>query len=179
MTEKYCAHCGEILVPGSKFCSGCGRPVGQHAAPSQNTNSRSNVYQPPVEIQPPYQPPVVRSSMTKKEFRKTCTNETYRKELKSSAITMYVLTVINALVAIGTNPVALVDAAIFLVLALGMHLGKSKFCAVGVLLYGIFCIAVTLATTGNIGGWLWIIAAISGIKAFGTADKEYEMIYGS
>ena len=68
---------------------------------------------------------------------------------------------------------------IAVVLALGMHLGKSKACAVGVLLYGIFCIAVTLATTGNVGGWLWIIAAISGIKAFSAADKEYDMIYGS
>jgi len=176
--EKYCAHCGESLVPGSKFCSGCGRPVGQNTASNRNTDSWNNSYQPPVEIQPPYQE-LVAQSMTKKEFRKSCTNEKYRKELKSSAIAMYILTAINVLVAIGTNPAALIDAAIYLALALGMHLGKSKACAVGVLIYAIFCIVVTLATTGNFGGWLWILAAISGIKAFGAADKEYDMVYGA
>ena len=189
MTAIYCANCGEILVPGAKFCSGCGKPIANKPAPDQNINSwggfpvtygnsnQDDFFSAPVAQQPPFQ--AAPQPMSKKEFRKVCQNEKYRKDLKSSAIFLYILSVVNALVAIAANPVALVDTGIYLVLILGMHLGKRKGCAVGVLLYAIFCTVVTMATTGQFGGWLWLIAAIGAIKAFGIADKEYDMIYGA
>lgn len=189
MTAKYCANCGESLVPGAKFCPSCGKPVVEESTPAQNTNTwngipvtydqsgQNDFFNAPVAQQPPFQ--AAPQPMSKKEYRKVCQNEKYRKDLKSSAVAMYVLSVINALVAIAANPVALVDTGIYLVLILGMHLGKRKGCAVGVLLYAIFHTVVTMATTGQFGGWLWLIAAIGGIKAFGVADKEYDMIYSA
>lgn len=173
MNQRFCSHCGEELVPGAKFCPGCGRVVGQ-SIPTHD-QPRTPVYTPPVN-QTPFQPPVAQQ-ISKKQYRKVCTNEKYLKDLKSSAIALYILTALNAVLAFVGNIYGLIDVAIYLVLTLGMHKGKSKACAIGVLLYAIFSIVVVLAMDGTVGGWLWIIAAIGGIKAFSVADKEYEFLY--
>ena len=117
-------------------------------------------------------------NISKKQYRKICTDEKYLKGLKSNAIALYLLTALNVVIAIASNPWGLIDAGIYLVLTLGMHLGKSKACAIGVLLYAIFCVCVTMANTGNFGGWLWLVVAISAIRNFSIADKEYKQIYG-
>ncbi|MBO7251704.1 MAG: zinc ribbon domain-containing protein [Oscillospiraceae bacterium] len=197
MNEKYCSNCGELLVPGSRFCTGCGRPVNQNAAPAygqnggrQNSggynshngyNGNQNTYNTPAVQQnqyyQPYQAPVMQK-MSKKEYRKVCTNEKYLKELKSNAIVLYVLVVINALIALAANPWMLLDAGINLVLTLGMHLGKRKGCAVGILVIAIASALISVAENGRMTGYLWIIAGIAALKAFSIADKEYESIYG-
>lgn len=185
--EKYCSYCGAILTPGAKFCSGCGRSLNQQAAPRNQVPQNAGGYQSyganqggytPAANQNYYQPPMMQKP-TKKEYRKICTNEKYRKDLKSSAIALYVLTVLNALIAIAANPGALLDTAIFLALTLGMHLGKSKGCAIGLLCFAIFSVVIMLISTGSLGGWLWVIAAIGGLRAFSAADKEYEAAYGA
>ena len=175
MNEKFCSECGEALIPEAKFCPGCGRKLGQTV--TAYVPPQVPVYTPPVVNQPPFQPPVMQN-ISKKQYRKICTDEKYLKGLKSNSIALYILTVLNAVIAIGTNPWALIDTGIYLVLTLGMHLGKNKACAIGVLLYAIFCICVTMATTGNFGGWLWLVIAISAIRNFSIADKEYKELYG-
>jgi len=184
MTEKFCSQCGERLVPGANFCSGCGRSIGRNTttvpAGSQHTNTWNE--NPVTQNRPPLNSdsgqPVIRQP-SKKEFRKICNNEKFRKDLKTNAIILYVLVGINTLVSVGTNPAGLIDAVIYLGLTLGMHLGKSKGCAVGVLCYAIVSTVIGLISTGNLVGWLWIIAAYGGIKAFSVADQEYDSIYGS
>ena len=183
MADKYCSQCGELLVPGAKYCPGCGREVGHGQSANADTWNvipaapTVNQYTPSgAQVQSPAEIPVLQP-MSKKQFRKVCTNEKYRKELKTSVITLYILTVINALVAVAVNPVGLVDAAINLGLTLGVHRGKSKACAVGILCYAIFCTLVKMVNGGGFTGWLWFIAAWGAIKAFKQADKEYDMIY--
>lgn len=202
---RYCPQCGEVLVPGAKFCPGCGKNIPQQSSQQNQASYNAggyNNYAPnnsyasnnsygsnnghpvnngaynSVPNQNYYRTPAV-NKPTKKEYRKICTNEKYRKELKTSAIILYVLIVLNALLSIAANPVGLLDVGIYLVLTLCMHLNKSKGCAIGVLCYAIFCVVVTMISTGNFAGWLWLIAAMGGIKAFSIADKEYEATYGA
>lgn len=176
MNEKFCSECGEALIPGAKFCPGCGRQLGGQTATAY-VPPQAPVYTPPVVNQPPFQPPVMQN-ISKKQYRKICTDEKYLKGLKSNSIALYILTALNVLIAIGSNPWNLIDAGIYLVLTLGMHLGKSKGCAICILLYAIFCVGVTTATTGNVGGWLWLVIGISAVRNFSIADKEYKEIYG-
>lgn len=189
MAQKYCTQCGEILEPGSKFCTGCGRMVEQqtqsdpaayqqtgnwNGTPTANEPYGMNSYgYPPVTNRPP-----VTGSVTKREYRKLCTNGQYLKELKSSAIALYVLIGLNTVLALLTEPLGLIDVVIYLALTLGMHMGKSKGCAIAVLCYSVFNIVLTLIVSAKITGWLWIIAAIGAIRAFCVADREYESVYG-
>ena len=112
-------------------------------------------------------------SMTKKEYRKACTNPKYLKELKSAAIVGYILVGVEVVVALLANIWALADAVILLGLVLGMHLGKRKGCAIAILCYSIFNVVYFLLTTGQLSGWLWVIMGIYAMKAFSIADKEY------
>ena len=165
------------------------RPVNNHQAVWQpvNQNSYNNPSQPQRPVQNPIQqPPVytpvqpnVSQHVTKAQYRKMCTNEKYLKDLKTSAIILYVLTGFSALVAVAGNTAGLLDAAIYLGLTLGMHLGKNKGCAIGILCYAIFSMVVLLAVNGTAGGWLWLIGSIGAVKCFSIADKEYEARYGA
>lgn len=193
-TRKFCNNCGAPLQPGVKFCTYCGTPVPQQAAPVRNTppqQSAPNPYnygtQPAANQgnQNSYSyaaqnaaPVHAAEPMTKAQYRKVCTEPKYRKSLKTNAIVMYVLAGLNLLLSIATNPFGLLEVAITLGLTLGMHLGKSKGCAIGLLVYGIVNIVILLVLNGSISGWLWLVLAISSLRAFSIADKEYESIYG-
>ena len=200
-TRKFCTNCGAPLQPGMKFCNYCGTAVPQQAAPVRNTPQQSapNNYSYGSQggynygTQPAYgqgaqggynygaqnaAPVRAAEPMTKRQYRKVCTEPKYRKSLKTNAIVMYVLAGLNLLLSIAANPMGLLDVAITLGLALGMHIGKSKGCAIGILVYGIVNIAILLITNGTFSGWLWLILAISSLRAFSVADKEYESIYG-
>ena len=200
VNRKFCTNCGAPLAQGMKFCNHCGTPVPQQAAPVRNAPQQSAPNNYSYGSQPNYNqasrpaynqsaqstyhysaqqaaPVHAAEPMTKKQYRKTCTNPDYLKKVKSNAILIYVLVGLNVLLAFVTTPLAILDAVINLALALGMHLGKSKGCAVAILVYAILSMAMMLIS-GSMGGWLWLIAGIGAVKAFSVADKEYESIYG-
>jgi len=159
------------------------RPVNNHQAVWQpvNQNSYNNPSQPQPQrpvVQTPVQPQSP-ARVTKAEYRKMCTNEKYLKDLKTSAIILYALVGFSALVSVAGNTAGLLDTAIYLGLTLGMHLGKNKGCAIGILCYAIFSMVVMLALNGTAGGWLWLVGSIGAVKAFSVADKEYEERYGA
>lgn len=72
------------------------------------------------------------------------------------------------------SPFGLIDSVVFLALTLGMHLGKSKGCAIGMLVYAIFTVIAGLVAYGTFGGWLWIIAGVNALIVFNNADKRYK-----
>ena len=203
--SKFCPRCGRAVGQQSvnrpannpqASWQNVNRPVNNPRGNWQNAASGNNpqaVWQPvnqnpynnPPQPQRPAQPhipqnqPPVMQRVTKAQYRKMCTNEKYLKDLKNSAILLYVLGGLAVLLALAGNTLGLLDAAIYVGLTLGMHLGKNKGCAIGILCYAIFSMVVMLALNGTAGGWLWLVGSIGAVKAFSVADKEYEERYGA
>lgn len=116
--------------------------------------------------------------VTKKKYFKKYASESFYRNLRVTAIVGYVLCGISVLTAI-VNPFALVDVAIYLSLLLGMHLGKSKGCAIGVAAYAILGVVVNLVLNGVLVGWGWLIIGIYSLVIFNNAEKRYKSIYGA
>ncbi len=113
---------------------------------------------------------------TLQEYRKKYANEKHYSSLRTCAIVGYVLVGINVLLALLGNFFALFDVAVYLGLVLGMHLGRSKGCVIGILCYSIFGVVLGLILNGALTGWLWPILAISALKTFKKIDEDYEQI---
>ena len=69
---------------------------------------------------------------------------------------------------------AALDAFLLLGLALGIHIGKSRACAVIVLVYSILNCLYALISTGKMSGYLIIIAGIYATIYTFKARKEYK-----
>ena len=125
----------------------------------------------PVHAQP--EPEIVQQLPTsKKEYYKKYAGESFYMNLRVMAIFGYILCGIS-LVSLLINPLALVDLFICLGLVLGMHLGRSKGCAIGITIYAAVNTVVMLIMTGTLGGWAWLIVGIYSLIIFNNADKRY------
>lgn len=118
---------------------------------------------------PPVNSPYV-LGMTKKEFRKN--SPSFKKRLRGLAIFCYVLVGIN-LLSVFLNPLVLIDTIALLGVTLGMHLGRSKGCAIGLLVLGIIEMLATIIA-GYFGAYLWVAAGIGAVMIFNYVDKEYK-----
>ena len=116
--------------------------------------------------------------MSKKEYLKSHAPEGFYKTIKTWAIVSYVLIAINVVMLI-FNPLGIFDIALMLGLTLGIHLKKSKGCAIALLIYGIFNFVVGIVINGAPMGILWLVAAIVYLVQFNKAEKEYKAIYGA
>ena len=162
----FCSGCGAQVPAGTPFCRNCGRPVG--ATGSGNNGGFGG---------PNGTTPIpVGQLVSKSDFRKNYAPAKFYKELKIISIIAYVLVGINVLLAF-VNPYILIDVALILGLTLGMHLGKSKGCAIGLLVYSCINTLLTLAG-GQLGGWWWILMSAYAIKIFADVDKQYKQTYG-
>lgn len=150
---RYCPACGEKIESGS-FCGKCGRPTTIQ------------------DIKPASERPFPEGT-TLKEYYKLYAGETFYKHLKIIAICAYVLCGILGLTVM-LNVIALVDLAIYLGLTLGMHLGKSRGCAIGILAYGGLGFVATLFLMGRIAGWGWLAVGIWAVILFNNGKKRYE-----
>ena len=120
-------------------------------------------------------PTIDRGTVSKKEFIEKYASASLRKSINSMAITCYILAAISAVFGIAWTHsfYALIDVVILLALTLGMHLGKSKICAIALLIVSIIECVLTTINTGMISGWWWIIASASAVASFVRLDKEY------
>ena len=128
---------------------------------------------PVFESQPAQPRQILPPDITKKEYLKTYAGAEFQRQLKGAAIMGYVCAGINGALGL-LNPLALVDALILLSLTLGMHLGKSKGCAIAILVFSIISMILGLLSTGQIGGWLVLLCGIYGVVIFNKADKKYK-----
>ena len=128
---------------------------------------------PVFESQPVQSGHILPPGISKKEYLKNYAGAEFQRQLKGAAIMGYVCAGINALMVL-LNPLALVEALILLSLTLGMHLGKSKGCAIAILVFSIFSMVVGLAVYGTLGGWLVLLCGIYGLVIFNKADKKYK-----
>ena len=95
--------------------------------------------------------PVQELPKSKKEYYEKFAGESFYRNLRINAIIGYVLCGIAAL-GIMTNPFALIDVLIYLGLLLGMHLGKSKGCAIAITVYAAINMGLFLVLSGTIAG---------------------------
>ena len=70
------------------------------------------------------------------------------------------------------NPFGIIDALILAAFALGMHLAKSKICAILILILSIVEVLLSLAS-GSFPFW-WLIAGVSAVITFNKIDKQYK-----
>lgn len=176
----HCTQCGTAIPAGSVYCPNCGHAA--NPAPTyQNTYANAAPTYPNAaptyggyNPNPGYQQnvPPMGEYVSKSEYMKKYLSEPLKKNIKTVAIICYVLSGIVG-VTVFLNPLALIDLAICLGLTLGMHLGKNKGCAIGILVYGIVACLLNLILSGSFGGWGWIAAGAYAISVFKKADQEY------
>lgn len=128
-------------------------------------------YQAPVSVQPNFNMPLTGGVISKKEFRANYVPN-FNKDIKKMAIFLYILTGLS-LVSAFINPLAFLDTALLLGLSLGVHLGKSKACAIIILVYACINSVIGIVLMGSPIGIGWIIAGIFTVRVFTQADKQY------
>lgn len=116
--------------------------------------------------------------MSKKEYLKHHAPESFYKSIRTDSITAYcVLGVSTVLMLFGFGG-GFSDKIIILALILGVHLKKSKGCAIALIIYGALNFIVATMDMGRPAGWLWLALGIIYMKNFSDAEKEYKKIYG-
>lgn len=146
-----CSKCGAQLTQEDKFCTACGAPVANQ--------QRTGV--------------VMDKNISKREYLKKYAGHNFYKNLKNVSIVGYVVAGISA-ISIFLNPAAIIDVAVLLGLTLGMHLGKSKLCAIGLAGYGGFWLVYNLVMYGMFSSWGTLVIGVAGIIIFANADKRYK-----
>lgn len=115
-----------------------------------------------------------------KEFYQKHCSDPVKKNIKGAAILLYFCSAITLLVSFAATALgvdimaAALDAFLLLGLALGIHIGKSRACAVIVLVYSILNCLYALISTGKMSGYLIIIAGIYATIYTFKARKEYK-----
>ena len=173
----FCTSCGAQMPDGTLFCSVCGqkREVVQ-SAPSNNTYVQEQQPQPqytnPFDAQATATYPPAGQYVSRKEFIDKYVQPSLRKNIKSIAILCYVCAGLTFLMSIAVNPYGIIDALVLLGFALGMHIAKSRVCAILILVLSIIEVIVSLIV-GAFPFW-WLIAGISAVITFNKIEKQYK-----
>lgn len=114
--------------------------------------------------------------ISKQEYFKKYASESFYRDVKIAAIIGYVCAGLNAAVSILVSLFGLLDSVIFLALVLGMHLKKSKGCAIAITVYAAFSMVMGLVFTGTVSGWLWLVVGVTSLIAFKNAEKRYKAL---
>ena len=167
----YCPKCGKELENGIEFCPDCGAKIEAQPEPA-------NTYSAPQAAPDGDTAPVIdRASVSKKEYIEKYAPSALRKNINSMAIICYLCCAISVIgnLFILSNPLGLIDVAVLLALTLGVHLGKSKVCAIILLIVSIIeCVFATISL-GTPSGWWWIVASVSAVSSFVKLDKQYNL----
>ena len=128
---------------------------------------------PAYEAPRPVQHEPLPAGITRKEYLENYAGAEFKRQLKGAAILTYVCAGING--ALGfLYPTAFVDALILLGLGLGIHLGKSKGCAIALLVYSIISMVIGVILNGALSGWWILLAGIYSVIIFNKAEKRYK-----
>ena len=159
----FCTNCGTRLPKSSAFCTSCGHPVGSNQY-GQNLSGGQSPY---ATVTPP-----AGQFVSKKEFINKYAQPSLRKDIKNIAIICYICAGLTFLVSCAVNPGGIIDALLLLGFALGMHLGRSKVCAILVFILSCIEVLAGLITLGVPPIW-WLVAGIWALVTFHKIDKQY------
>lgn len=173
----FCTACGTQMPEGTTFCSVCGQKrinSNVHGAVPQSTMPNQQVFSQMSSFNnfdstplPPAGTPVSR-----KEFINKYAQPSLRKNITSIAILCYVCAGLTFIVSCLLNPFGIIDALALGGLALGMHLAKSKVCAILILVLSIIEVIMSLIV-GMFPVW-WLVAGILAVVTFSKIDKQYK-----
>lgn len=144
-----CQSCRAPLQQGTAFCTQCGTPVSRPV--QQNVQN-----------------------IKLREYIDKYGSTTAKKEIKNIALFCYICLFISIVLTIVTgNWLGIIDIVILFGLTLGIHLGKSKVCAILLLIASIIEGVVGMVVSGGFTGYWWILASILVIRNFNKITKEY------
>ena len=110
--------------------------------------------------------------VTRKEFIEKYAQPHIGKEIRNIAILCYICAAITFIVSCIVNPIGIIDAFILTGFALGMHLAKSRVCAILILILSIVEMVLSLLV-GSFPIW-WLIAGVSAVVTFEKIEKQYK-----
>ena len=162
---KVCPNCGAECIDTAKFCTSCGAPVAADEQAAVERTAESPAY---YEAAP--------KAATLAEFLKLPENTALAKQAKTSGIISYVCAALTALITIvvGGNVYGIVDVILLLAFGLGVHLKKSRVCAILLLIYAVINVVVTLISTGKFQGYLILLAGIYAVVSTFKIDKSWK-----
>ena len=159
-----CPACGAEIQPGQQFCPACGAKL-----PANQAWGNPYGYAAAAEYR----------NISKADFCRNYAPDKMRKNIMASAILCYVSAAITAVFALLFNPFMFLDVIIVLVLGLLIHLKQSRVCAVILLAYSLFNCIVSLLSTGQLSGWLIILAGAFAVYYTFQLEKAYREFCGN
>lgn len=136
-----CDKCGTELESNALVCPFCGQAVSDE---TRLQEQYGNV------------------KLTKKEFLNLPAMKSCKSNINACGIALYIIGAINIVlqIAMGSLPI---DGICLVLLGLGIHLGKSRVCAILCTAFGGFNVLYMIMTTGRIGGWWSLLVGIYAI----------------
>lgn len=108
----------------------------------------------------------------RKEFIDKYAQPSLRKNIIDIAILCYICVATTVVVSCFTNPYGIIDALVLLALTLGMHLAKSRVCAILITIFSVIETVLSLIS-GSFPFWI-LIAGIASAITFGKIEKQYK-----
>ena len=136
-----CSKCGIELESNALICPFCGQVVSDEDRMKEQYGDKK---------------------LTKAEFLDLPAMKSCKSNIVTCGIVLYVLGVINIglQIYLGSFPL---DGIFLILFGLGIHLGKSRVCAILCTIYGVFNVIYMIATTGRVAGWWILLIAIDAI----------------
>ncbi len=178
----FCISCGTEQPEGVDICISCGAPIAQtqtQVPPAQFGNpNEPYVYNPESPFNPDGTPvPIPGQPVSRAEFINTYAPKSIKKDIVNIAVVCYVCAGATFLLSLFTNPWGIIDALVLLAPAIGMHIKKSRACAIA-----IFVISIIECIIGLLAGsvpYLWLIAGIFAFITFNKIEKKYKQFLES
>ncbi len=164
----YCSNCGKELPPDSgSLCADCALSANSAPLTSAEITKKMNHGKP--------NPADAPAGLNRRAF-----NKSYSEGARSctgAAIVGYISAGTTLLIAfsglLDGSILMLVDVAIVLTFTLLVHLLKSRIGAIGLFAYGMFNFIGYLVDTGELRGWLIVVAGIVAIIGAFKCAKEW------
>lgn len=129
-----CSKCGAELENNALVCPTCGQAVSDEARIQAQAGGEQ---------------------LTKKDFLQLPAMKSCKSNIDGCGIVLYILGAINIVYQIYLRSFP-IDGIILVLLGLGIHLGKSRVCALICAAYSIFNVIYMVVQTGKVAGW-WIL----------------------
>jgi tetrahydromethanopterin S-methyltransferase subunit E len=118
-------------------------------------------------------------AMTRGEFYKNYAAKAIKGNITAAGVLSYITAAITLILslAVMNDPFLLIDCLLVLGLGLGVHLGRSRVCAVLLMAYAAYNTIFFLITSGMVSGWLIIIAGICALAGTFTFEKAWKQFW--
>lgn len=150
INKNFCDKCGSHITDGYKFCTECGSPITVNQSISEE------------------------KIISRKEFIENIAPASIKKSIKTIAVLLYICAGLTFFAAIAIDPVGIIDAVVYLILALGMHLRKSCAFAIALLVLSCFEVLVSLIASGSLAGIAELIISIYAVVTFNKVNKLFK-----